>query len=259
MKNRIKTTYIGQNYIWKEEIDSTNEEAKRLGREGAPQGTVEAAAQQTKGRGRRGRRWESPGGDNIYLSILLKPKFEPSKASMLTLMAALAAAEALEQCCQVSCQIKWPNDLVINQKKACGILTEMLTDHGGISSIIVGIGINVNTENFPKEIDHMATSLKKETGKEQDFQEIIASLLEKFEEYYEIFMEHLSLRPFMEEYNKRLINAGQQVQILTGSEVAIRTAHGINENGALIVSDERGRMEKIISGEVSVRGLYGYV
>lgn len=259
MKSRLNTAWIGHNYIWKDEIDSTNEEARRLAAKGAVHGTVVAAGSQTKGRGRRGRKWESPKGDNIYLSILLRPKMEPGKASMLTLVTALAASKALEKNLAVSCQIKWPNDLVLNKKKVCGILTEMVMDGSGSFQIIVGIGMNINNEHFPEEIAHMATSVKIETGKHYNIKEIIASLLQEVETYYDIFMSHLSLGPMLAEYNERLANAGQQVQILINGEAQIRFAHGITESGALIVSDENGQMEEIISGEVSVRGLYGYV
>lgn len=259
MKNRNCVYSIGANYIWKEEIDSTNEEAKRLAAAGAVHGTVVAAGKQTKGKGRRGRTWESPEGDNIYLTILLRPDIEPQYASMMTLVAAFSAAKTVEKSTGASCQIKWPNDLVLNGKKICGILTEMSMDAHGIAYIIVGIGINVNMEHFPEEIAHMATSLKREIGKQIDVNGLIASLLEEFEKDYHIFMDHLSLRPFLNEYNKRLANAGQQVQILSGPEKTLRFAHGIDESGALIVSDENGKMERIISGEVSVRGLYGYL
>ena len=255
MKLNLKTKTMGHPYLWMEEIDSTNEGLKRQAAAGACHGTVLCAGYQSGGKGRRGRTWDSPKGDNIYLSILLRPELEPVEASMLTLIGALAVAAAVEETTGAQCQIKWPNDLVLDSKKVCGILTEMSTGTNGIDYVIVGIGINVNREIFPEEIAHMASSIDKGQGREA----IIASLLFHFEEKYAAFTKYKNLSPFLKEYNGRLAGIGQQVQILSGGEGVIRTSHGIDEGGALIVSDENGNEEKIISGEVSVRGLYGYV
>ena len=255
MKN--KKRHFGEYFVWKEEIDSTNEEAKRLYLEGAPHGTVVAAKRQTKGKGRLGRVWESPEGDNIYLSVLLRPKFGPERASMLTLVTALAAAEVLEEE-GAFCQIKWPNDLVLNRKKICGILTEMSVYSEGISYVIVGIGVNVNQETFPKEIAHMAGSLKTELNREIESQKIRNSLLERLEKYYNRFEQEGNLGFLLEDYNSRLINIGQQVQILSGEERMVCISQGIDKEGALLVRDGE-QIRRIISGEVSVRGLYGYV
>ena len=255
MELNLKTETIGKPFLWVEEIDSTNEELKRLAAADAVHGTVLCADYQTNGKGRRGRTWDSPKGDNIYLSILLRPELEAEHASMLTLIGALAVADSIEETTGAECQIKWPNDLVLGNKKVCGILTEMSSDMQGIRYVIVGIGINVNRNVFPDEIAHMAASIEKGKGREA----IVVSLLAHFEEKYNIFLKHKNLAPFLEEYNGRLAGIGRQVQILSGGEGQIRTSHGIDEGGALIISDEEGKTEKIISGEVSVRGLYGYV
>ena len=255
MNLELKTKQIGQPFLWVEEIDSTNEELKRLAAEGAEHGTALCADYQTSGKGRRGRTWDSPKGDNIYLSILLRPELNPAEASMLTLIGALAVADSIEETTGAVCQIKWPNDLVLDGKKVCGILTEMSSDQGGIRYVIVGIGINVNRSIFPEEIAHMAASIEQGQGREA----IVSSLLFHFEEKYNLFLKQKNLAPFLQEYNERLAGIGRQVQILSGGEGVIRTSHGIDEGGALIVSDEEGNVEKIISGEVSVRGLYGYV
>lgn len=255
MKIELDTRTIGHPFLWQEEIDSTNEELKRQALAGACHGRVICADHQTNGKGRRGRSWDSPKGDNIYLSILLRPDMEPVQASMLTLVCALSVAEAIEEAAGASCQIKWPNDLVLDGRKVCGILTEMSTGMEGIRYVVVGIGINVNRNIFPEEIAHMAASIDKGSGREA----IIKSLLFHFEKNYETFAKQKDLGPFLEQYNKRLVNIGRQVQILSGDQVQIRTSYGIDEGGALIVADEHGKKEKIISGEVSVRGLYGYV
>lgn len=248
-----------EDFIYLEEVDSTNEEAKRLAAKGAVHGTVVAADMQSKGKGRRGRSWDSPKGDSIYMSILLRPKIEAVHASMLTLVTALSAAEAVEEIIQEPCHIKWPNDLVLHDRKICGILTEMSADMEGIRYVIIGIGINVNQETFPDQIASMATSLKMETGTQISRAALMASVLKCFEKNYEIFMKQTSLAPFMEAYNKRLINIGRQVKLIRQNGEVIRTSRGIDAEGALIVCDEDGQTEKVISGEVSVRGLYGYV
>jgi BirA family biotin operon repressor/biotin-[acetyl-CoA-carboxylase] ligase len=255
----LTTRMIGRNYIYMEEIDSTNEEVKRLAGKGAPHGTVVAADTQTKGKGRRGRSWNSPKGDSISMSLLLRPEMETLHASMLTLVIALAAAEAVEEVTGLSCQIKWPNDLVCNDKKMCGILTEMSADIEYIHYVVIGIGINANAETFPEEIASMATSLKKESGREVNRADLVAAVLNHFETDYETFMKHSSLEPLREAYNERLINIGRQVKIISQGETKIRTSQGIDADGSLVVCDETGKTEKIISGEVSVRGLYGYV
>lgn len=257
---QLDTGMIGQNYIYLEETDSTNEEIKRLAAKGAPHGSVVAADMQTMGKGRMGRNWSSPKGENIYLSILLRPQMETIHASMLTLVIALSAAQAVEEVLGEPCQIKWPNDLVFHNKKICGILTEMSADMECIHYIVIGIGINVNTEDFPEEIAFMATSLKKETGKSVSRASLIASLLNHFERNYEIFLKDFTLSALLEEYNNRLINRGRQVKLIRyNKEEEIRFSQGIDSQGALLVTDKQGNQERIISGEVSVRGLYGYV
>lgn len=265
-----------------EQVDSTNDEIKRLAREQAQHGTAVMAKRQTKGRGRRGRTWESSQEDNIYLSVLLRPKLEPQYASMVTLVAALSVAEILEGALgesmsatpteisldkkeskeeqhSLQCQIKWPNDIVLQGKKICGILTEMSMESGGSYFVVVGIGINVNTEQFPKELRHMATSLRKETGRCWDVSSLVERLLATFDRHYHAFEQEKNLGFMLHAYNKRLANRGREVKVFTEQGEKIRFSQGIDETGALLVEDYAGNLEKIISGEVSVRGLYGYV
>lgn len=263
-----------------EQVDSTNDEIKRLAREQARHGTAVMAKRQTKGRGRRGRTWESSQEDNIYLSVLLRPKLEPQYASMLTLVAALSVAETLEAALgepmlatpagisldkknskehSLQCQIKWPNDIVLQGKKICGILTEMSMESDGHYFVVVGIGINVNTEQFPEELRDMATSLRKETGRCWDVSSLVENLLAKFDRHYHAFEQEKNLGFMLHAYNKRLVNRGREVKVLTEQGEKIRFSQGIDETGALLVEDRTGNLEKIISGEVSVRGLYGYV
>ena len=159
IKSLLNTSWAGCDVLYFPETDSTNTRAKRLGDEGAVHGTLVAADRQTGGKGRRGRRWESPAGSSIYMSILLRPDIPPDQAPMLTLVMAQSTAEAIRIRTGEEALIKWPNDIVINGKKVCGILTEMSTEIQWINHVVIGVGINVNTEYFPEELTETATSI----------------------------------------------------------------------------------------------------
>lgn len=242
-----------------EEIDSTNTEIGRLAAKGAAHGTVVVAERQTAGKGRRGRTWESPAEDNIYLSVLLRPQMDVNKAPMLTIVMAYSVATAIQRAGFESVQIKWPNDLVLSGKKVCGILTEMQLQGSVIDHIVVGVGINVNMKAFPEEISQMATSLYRECGRLLDKRLLIEDILEKFEEMYERFLLEEDLSFVQEEYNQMLVNCGREVVVLEpGNEYTAR-AIGMNSTGELIVKTAEGKERAIFAGEVSVRGIYGYI
>lgn len=248
--------------IYFKETDSTNNQAKRLAMEGAEHGTLVVADRQTAGKGRLGRSWTSPAGTGIFMSLILKPAFKPEHASMLTLVAALATAKALEQETGLKPMIKWPNDLVVNKKKVTGILTEMSADVEHIDYVVVGIGINVNMTEFPEEIRETATSLRLEAGHEVDRASLITAFLKHFDEEYERFEKTEDLTLLQEEYNERLINREKEVRILDPAHPDggyNGRALGINEAGGLLIERENHEIEAITSGEVSVRGVYGYV
>ena len=165
--SRLKTKWAGQQLFYLEETGSTNIDAKRYAEEGEPHGTTVIAEKQNAGRGRRGKYWESPPGSAIYMTIMLKPDFAPDKASMLTLVMALSVAEAITEATGLQAGIKWPNDVVVNKKKVCGILTELNVETDYIRHVVIGVGINVNNgapEEFPEEIRETATSLRIEAG-----------------------------------------------------------------------------------------------
>ena len=166
-------------YFWYKETDSTNLRAKEAGAQekDITKGMLFVADKQTAGTGRRGRSWESPEGENIYMSLLLKPAIEPSKAPMLTLVMAVAVAEGIKKICgDISPQIKWPNDIILNKKKVCGILTEMAIDGSGVKYVVIGVGINVNQKVFVPELEGKATSLSLEIMKEFDRKMMISSI-----------------------------------------------------------------------------------
>ena len=180
-------------------------------------------------------------------------------ASMLTLVAALAVADGIREVCDLEAKIKWPNDIVVNGKKVCGILTEMSTELECINYIVTGIGINVANHEFPEEIRDVATSLYLETGKEVRRSQLIAAIMRAYEGYYDKFMENQNMKSLMDVYNSRLANCGTQVRVLSPGNEYTGMALGIDEMGELLVRTEDGKVCKVISGEVSVRGIYGYV
>lgn len=239
-------------------LDSTITKAKELAEAGHPGGTLVVAERQTAGKGRRGRGWESPAGSGIFMTLLLKPEINPNNASMLTLVAALAVARAITEVTGEPAQIKWPNDIVMHGKKVCGILTEMSAQFDYINHIVIGIGINVHNESFPEEIAHMAGSLWTECGKSFHRADIIEKILEHFETYYGQFLETEDLAGLQKEYNAMLVNLHAGVKVLDPKESFEGKAMGITKRGELIVDTWESR-KLVSSGEVSVRGIYGYV
>lgn len=258
LQSRRRSKWIGKDTVCYEVIDSTNAQAVRLSEDRIGNGALIVADSQHAGRGRRGRSWESPAGSSIYMSILLKPEINPNNASMITLVAALAVSRAITQISGKPAGIKWPNDIVMNGKKVCGILTEMSAQFDYVNHIIVGIGINVNVESFSDEIADMATSLQLETGMRISRAELIALICEQFEEVYEIYMQTQDLRNLVKEYNTNLVNMHQSVKVLDPKEPFEGRAMGITPRGELMVDTWESR-KLVSSGEVSVRGIYGYV
>lgn len=248
-----------RNIIYYEEIDSTNTEIQRLAAQGAAHGTVAVAERQTNGKGRRGRTWESQAGNNIYMSVLLRPKMDVNKAPMLTIVMAYSVAKVLKEAGFLDVQIKWPNDLILSGKKLCGILTEMRLQAGEIDHIVVGVGVNVNTKEFPKDLLDKATSLYLESGRMLSKEKLILEVLEEFEDIYAQFLETGDLSFLQEAYNEMLVNIGREVEVLEPENEYTAYAVGMNHIGELIVRTAEGEEKAIFAGEVSVRGIYGYV
>ena len=242
-----------------DELDSTNTKIKELAKGGAEHGTVVVADKQTAGKGRRGRTWESPAGTNLYFSILLRPIFAAEKAPMLTLVMAYSTAKVIREHLHMSVEIKWPNDLVLSKKKICGILTEMTLKQTEIDFVVIGTGINVNLTEFPKELQDKATSLYLEKGELIERKELLEKVLEEFWRQYKVFEDVQDLSFLQKEYNEMLVNCGREVCVLEpGNEYAAK-ARGINQTGELLVMKEDGSETAVYAGEVSVRGVYGYV
>lgn len=264
--SQLHTKWLGHQIRYFHELGSTNTEAKRIAEEAQNadwHGTVVVADMQTAGRGRRGRSWNSPHGAGLFFTILLKPEIDPANAPMLTLVKAMAVVKGIHQVTGLLPQIKWPNDIVLNGKKIVGILTEMSAQVDYINHIVVGTGINVHHREFPEEIAETATSLELElmqTGREQHISraQLLGAVLEHFELYYEKYLKTQDLSTLMEEYNTMLANKDHRVRVLDPLEEFEGIAIGINQRGELLV-DRDGKLARVSSGEVSVRGIYGYV
>lgn len=246
-----------------ETIDSTNKKAKELAKAGCLHGTLVTADAQEAGIGRRGRSWSSEKGAGIYMSIVLRPEIETENASMLTLVAAMAVEQAVKQIVSndkpnAEVLIKWPNDIVLEKKKLSGILTELTLNGTAIDFVVVGIGINVNNQQFPEEIAHTATSLQRELGCDIDKELLITEVWKRFAVYYEMFLQTRDLSLFQKEYESVLANKENQVKVLDPQGEYTGTAKGITKTGELVVDTEAG-LRYVSGGEVSVRGIYGYV
>ena len=262
--SRLTTKWAGRKLYYYDATGSTNNDVKRLAEEGAPHGTVVVADIQNAGKGRRGRMWQTLPGTALSFTLLLRPEFAPDKASMLTLVMALSVSEAVEAVTGVEATIKWPNDIVVNRKKICGMLTEMTMtpEMDEIQYIVVGAGINVNSgslEEFEEGIRQTATSLRIETGRQVNRAELLNGVLDRFEENYATFLQTLDLSRLRESYQCHLQGVGSEVRVLDPAGEYTGISQGINDHGELIVIKDNGERVKVYAGEVSVRGLYGYV
>ena len=248
-------------FHWLEETGSTNDDLKALARRGAPHGTVLIADRQSGGHGRMGRSFHSPGGVGIYFSILLRPDCAPGELMHLTCATAVAMCEAVEKAAGFRPGIKWTNDLVHGKQKLGGILTELgLSAKGGVDYAIIGIGINCcqRSQDFPEEIRNIAASLAMVTGTEIDRAKVSAAMMDAL---FRMDTHLLTGKETMlEQYRKDCITIGQEVSLLrVGDPVRHGKAVDMDDTGALIVEFADGHVEAVNSGEVSVRGMYGYL
>lgn len=259
LQSRIRTRWAGSNLLFYDSIGSTNLKAKLLAEEGAPNGTLVVAGQQTAGRGRRGREWMSPPNVNVYFTLILRPTFQPDLASMLTLVMALAVKRAVEDVSGNTALIKWPNDIVMNQKKVTGILTEMSLQGGDIQYVVIGVGMNVKKQPFSQDLSQKATTMEAEAGKEISRALLLQKVMEYFEEDYDLFLKNMNLSLLLEDYNHSLVNLNREVRVLDPAGEYTGTALGINNKGELLVQMPDHTIKEVYAGEVSVRGIYGYV
>ena len=244
---------------WYDTIDSTNAKAKQMALHGAPHGTVVIAGSQTGGRGRLGRSFFSPEAMGVYLSVILRPGCTADRLMHLTCAAAVACCEAVESAAGIQPQVKWINDLVWETKKLGGILTELSFDAQGLVDFaVIGIGINClqQEEDFPEELQNIATSLAMITGRDCSVANMAAALITSLHKMSSRLLAEKT--QILDAYRRRCITLGKAVKLLCHEQVRCGTALDLNEDGELIVRFSDGSLEAVRSGEVSVRGMYGY-
>jgi BirA family biotin operon repressor/biotin-[acetyl-CoA-carboxylase] ligase len=246
---------IGRRIEYHEEIESTNTEAVHLAQQDAPEGTVIIAEAQSCGRGRLDRIWESPPAMNLYLSVILRPDITAVSASLIPLMVGVAVAEVISQYCKGRVRLKWPNDILIDGKKICGILTEMRTRADRVAFIIAGIGVNLNMQklHFPRELRETATSLRIETECEIDRLDFSVRLIETLEHWYRIFLnggqDHIR-----QSWLKYADIIGRRIEVVFKSDMQRGTVVGLDENGALLIRGETG-VQQVLAGDVYIERL----
>lgn len=250
----LGTRWAGREIVYFKEIDSTNRYARTLAREGAAHGTLVLADTQTAGRGRRGRGWISPAGSSISMTLILRPDMPPAQVAKISLLTALATANAIRRVTGLNARIKWPNDIVAEGRKVCGMLMEMDATPERVASVVAGVGINVHQTQFPEEIAHSASSLDLLAGGRVSRSDIVRAFLQEYERVWALGDEAM-----MCAYRERSATIGQRVQVIGLNGTYTGTAEGVTESGSLLVrADEDGRVREVLAADVSVRGIMGY-
>lgn len=249
----LKTEFLGRHIHYEESVDSTQKIAHRLAHENASEGTVVIAEEQLSGRGRMDRPWHSPKYTGIWMSVILRPNIPPPKAPQLTLIAAVAVVQAMEELTSLTPQIKWPNDILLNGKKVTGILTEMQSDVDRVISIIIGIGINVNqqVEDYPKELQNIATSLAIECGEKLQRAELIKTLLNRLEKLYLLYLEQ-GFYPIKLLWESYAVSIGENITARTLIGSIHGKAKGITEDGVLMIEDQSGKIHHVYSADIEL-------
>lgn len=257
----IDTIIMGRNLEIYDIIDSTNNRARELALADAPEGTLIVAETQLKGRGRLGRSWISPKGKGIWMSLVLRPDIPPDKAPGITTLVAVAIRRVLNQLTGLDIGIKWPNDIIVNGRKVCGILTEMHGDMDKIYYIVVGIGINANLEesDFPAELTKTATSLYISTGQTVDRRSVIVQIMKEIENIYYQYIKYGNFEAILDECRRYSVTLNKPVIVIGRDEEFEGFAINFDTDGSLLVKKQDGTITKVISGDVSVRGREGYV
>ncbi|KEO84288.1 biotin--[acetyl-CoA-carboxylase] ligase [Tumebacillus flagellatus] len=254
IREGLQTTLIGQSIIYRESLDSTNTLAQQMANQGAPEGTVVIADEQTSGRGRRGRQWFSPPHSGIWMSLILRPELPLAHAAQITLVAAVALCQALSRATGVKAGIKWPNDILFNGKKCCGILTEMHAEFDQIHHLVVGIGINVNIPqaDFPDELQSIATSLQAIRGEKLARAEVVRTVLEEFEPLYRRYVNNGGFGSLRDAWKANNITLGNRIVAHTARGDIEGKALDIDEFGVLLMEKDNGEQEKIYSADITV-------
>jgi len=250
----LKTKWMGRTIHHFQTLDSTNSEAYQLALNGAKEGEVVISESQKKGRGRLGRQWFSPPFLNLYLSVILRPKISPHQASLITLMAAVATADAIQKFSGLLPLIKWPNDILLRGRKVAGLLNEIHSEMDRIHFVILGIGVNLNMDEkmFSKEIRAVATSLKIEMGQKVSRKTFLQFFLQELEKWYSIFLEEGGA-VILKAWRDRAHIKGRQVKVTSFGETVAGIAIDVDSDGALILETEDGKQKRVVAGDIEYR------
>lgn len=253
IKAHLTSSVLGREIHYFNEIDSTNNEAKKLAANGCPEGAIVVAEEQLSGRGRLARGWFSPFGKGIWLSVVLRPPFAPMEAPKCTLMAAVSINRAINAVTDLGCGIKWPNDILWNGRKVAGILTEMSAEMDAINYVVIGMGINVNIseQDFPEEIAATATSLAMAAGNQISRMKLLTTMLAELENMYSI-VKNSGFAPVLTEWKNQSITLGQQVDVHGIDQNFSGLAVDIDVDGALLIKTSQG-IKRVLAGDVSIR------
>lgn len=254
INSTLKTKWMGRTIHHFQTLDSTNLKAYQLALNGAKEGEVVISESQKKGRGRLGRQWFSPPFLNLYLSVILRPKISPHQASLITLMAAVATADAIQKFSGLLPLIKWPNDILIQDRKVAGLLNEIHSEMDRIHFVILGIGVNLNTEKkmFSKEIRAVATSLKIEMGQTVRRKVFLQIFLQELEKWYSIFLEEGGA-VILKAWRDRAHIKGRQVKVTSFGETVAGIAIDVDSDGALILETENGKQKRVVAGDIEYK------
>lgn len=253
LEKKFAGKLFGKKVCYYAETASTNDDAFSMGMAGAAEGTVVIADRQSRGRGRRQRLWHSPANVNLYTSLILRPQIHSFESSRIPIMAGVAVADVLESFCPGCVGLKWPNDVLLNHKKVCGILSQARIHQGRIDFIVLGIGINVNMslDQFPEEIRHTATSLIMQTGREFSRQELLIRLYENLEKWYKQLTQN-GFDAIRKKWLDFAIMMNQNIQVAFGNEIIEGRAKDIDSDGALILFVERNKEIKVSAGDATI-------
>lgn len=260
VKKNVDSSVMGRSIIHFDSVGSTNTAAKELADKGEDHGAVIIGEEQTSGKGRLGRSWVSPKYKGIWMSFILRPEINPMLIARITQVGAAAVVKAGEEM-DLDFKVKWPNDIILNDKKICGILTEMSSELNQINYVILGIGINANLDlkDFDEELVEKASSIKMESGKAVDRKELVGRIINNFEKLYNSFMEDEKGLDSISICREKSILIGKEVRVIKGGKTTEAKVLDLNDDGELVVEKKNGEVEKLFSGEVSVRGKNGYV
>lgn len=251
VRRGLKTKFVGREISYYREVNSTQEIAKRLATKGSGEGTLVVAETQTAGKGRRSRDWYSPEG-GIYLSIILRPKVSPSRTPLMALLAGLAAAKTIRKLYKLKAELKWPNDILVNDRKVGGVLIEIAAETDLINWLVVGIGLNANTKSvfLPRELRKTVVSLEEECGGKISRMELVRKLLEEVEQLYLIFKKQGGA-PILEGWKSMTNTLGAKVRVTNGKVIEGK-AMDVDQDGALIIKIADGNVERVVAGDVSL-------